>query len=274
MAGRRLFALHCAQWRSVEAGRALRIYLEQEFSGTTRSRWANASDEPGNGRRCGYQRPSGRCATIEGGEVDAVQPFVTLSGVAVPIDEANLDTNQLCPTRFNKVPKGPRFAQILLHDRRFNSDGSEKPDYILNQEPYRHAVIAVAGRNFGVGSSRETAVFGLIGFGIRSVIAPSFGDIFFNNSLKNGLLPVRLPAATVDTLMRQLLDQCGAQLTVDLPNQGVTAPDGKNYRFEIEPLSKRRLLKGLDEIAHTKEYRSAIRQFEDGQKKSFPWLYS
>ena len=178
------------------------------------------------------------------------------------------------PDPLNKVPKGPRFAQILLHDRRFNIDGSEKPDYVLNQEPYRHAVIAVAGRNFGVGSSRETAVFGLIGFGIRSVIAPSFGDIFFNNSLKNGLLPVRLPAATVDMLMRQLLDQRGAQLTVDLPNQAVTGPDGKNHRFEIEPLSKRRLLKGLDEIAHTKEYTSAIREFEDGQKKSFPWLYS
>ena len=146
----------------------------------------------------------------------------------MPLDEANLDTNQLCPTRFNKVPKGPRFAQILLHDRRFNADGSEKPDYILNQEPYRHAVIAVAGRNFGVGSSRETAVFGLMGFGIRSVIAPNFGDIFFNNSLKNGILPVRLPAATVDALMRQLLDQRGAQMTVDLPNQTVTGPDGNH----------------------------------------------
>jgi 3-isopropylmalate/(R)-2-methylmalate dehydratase small subunit len=202
-----------------------------------------------------------------------MEPFLILSGVAVPLDEANLDTNQLCPTRFNKVPKGPRFAQILLHDRRFNSDGSEKPDHILNHEPYRHAVIAVAGRNFGVGSSRETAVFGLIGFGIRSVIAPSFGDIFFNNSLKNGLLPVRLAAATVDTLMRQLLDQCGAHITVDLPNQAVTGPDGRMHRFEIEPLTKRRLLRGLDEIAHTKEYGSAIRRFEDGQKKSFPWLY-
>jgi 3-isopropylmalate/(R)-2-methylmalate dehydratase small subunit len=203
-----------------------------------------------------------------------MQPFVTLSGIAVPLDEANLDTNQLCPTRFNKVPKGPRFAQILLHDRRFNADGSEKSDYILNQEPYRHAVIAVAGRNFGVGSSRETAVFGLIGFGIRCVIAPNFGDIFFNNSLKNGLLPVRLPAAAVHTLMRQLLAQRGTHVTVDLPNQAVTGPDGKIHRFEIEPLSKRRLLRGLDEIAHTKEYSSAIGQFEDGQKKSFPWLYS
>jgi 3-isopropylmalate/(R)-2-methylmalate dehydratase small subunit len=203
-----------------------------------------------------------------------MEPFSTLSGVAVPLDEANLDTNQICPTRFNKVPKGPRFAQILFHDRRFNADGSEKPDYILNQEPYRHAVIAVAGRNFGVGSSRETAVFGLISFGIRSVIAPNFGDIFFNNSLKNGLLPVRLPAATVDTLMRQLLNQRGARLTVDLPNQAVTGPDGTVHRFEIEPLNKRRLIKGMDEIAHTQEYGSAIRQFEHDQEKSFPWLYS
>jgi 3-isopropylmalate/(R)-2-methylmalate dehydratase small subunit len=203
-----------------------------------------------------------------------MEPFSTLSGIAVPLDEANLDTNQLCPTRFNKVPKGPRFAQILLHDRRFNADGSEKPDYILNQEPYRHAVIAVAGRNFGIGSSRESAVFGLIGFGIRCVIAPNFGDIFFNNSLKNGLLPVRLPAATVETLMRQLLDQRGARLTVDLPNQTITGPGGETHRFEIEPLSKHRLIRGLDEIAHTQEYVGAIRRFEDEQKKSLPWLYS
>jgi 3-isopropylmalate/(R)-2-methylmalate dehydratase small subunit len=203
-----------------------------------------------------------------------MEPFSTLSGIAVPLDEANLDTNQLCPTRFNKVPKGPRFAQILLHDRRFNADGSEKPDYILNQEPYRQAVIAVGGRNFGVGSSRETAVFGLITFGIRCVIAPNFGDIFFNNSLKNGLLPVRLPAATVDALMRQLLDQRGAQLTVDLTNDAVTGPDGKIHRFEIAPLSKRRLLRGLDEIAHTQEYHAAIRRFEEDQRKSFPWLSS
>jgi len=203
-----------------------------------------------------------------------MEPFSTLSGIAVPLDEANLDTNQLCPTRFNKVPKGPRFAQILLHDRRFNADGSEKPDYILNQEPYRRAVVAVAGRNFGVGSSRETAVFGLIGFGIRSVIAPNFGDIFFNNSLKNGLLPVRLPAATVEKLMRQLLAERGARMTVDLPNQTVIGPDGESYRFDIEPLSKRRLLRGLDEIAHTQEYSGAIKQFENAQKTALPWLYS
>jgi 3-isopropylmalate/(R)-2-methylmalate dehydratase small subunit len=203
-----------------------------------------------------------------------MEAFSVLSGISVPLAEANIDTNQICPTRFNKVPRGPRFAQILMHDRRFNADGSEKPDYILNQEPYRHAVIAVAGRNFGVGSSRETAVFGLMTFGIRSVIAPNFGDIFFSNSLKNGLLPVRLPAATVDTLMRQLQEQRGAHMTVDLPNQAVTGPDGKVYNFKVEPLSKKRLLRGLDEIAHTQEYGAAIRRFEEDQKRSFPWLYS
>ncbi len=201
-----------------------------------------------------------------------MEPFSILSGIAVPLNEANLDTNQLCPTRFNKVPRGPRFAQILLHDRRFNANGSEKADYILNQEPYRHAVIAVAGRNFGVGSSRETAVFGLIGFGIRCVIAPNFGDIFFNNSLKNGLLPVRLPVVAVENLMRQLLAQRGAKMTVDLPNQTVTGPDGRVDRFEIERLSKHRLLRGLDEIAHTQEYGDAIRRFEENNRKTSPWL--
>lgn len=201
-----------------------------------------------------------------------MEPFSILSGIAAPLAETNIDTNQLCPTRFNKVPRGPRFAQILLHDRRFNADGSEKPDYILNQEPYRKAVIAVAGRNFGVGSSRETAVFGLITFGIRSVIAPNFGDIFFSNSLKNGLLPVRLPAATVDVLLRQLQAERGARMTVDLPNQAVTGPDGKIYRFEVEPLSKKRLLRGLDEIAHTQEYADAIGRFEGAHAKTFPWL--
>src|SRR3954454_3048989 len=148
-------------------------------------------------------------------ELMPMEPFSTVTGIAVPLDENNLDTNQLCPTRFNKVPRGPRFASVLLHDRRFNADGSEKPDYILNREPYRRAVIAVAGRNFGVGSSREPAVFGLATFGIRSVIAPNFGDIFFSNCLKNGLLPVRLPIASVETLIRQLLAQPGAVLTVD-----------------------------------------------------------
>ena len=201
-----------------------------------------------------------------------MQPFSTVTGIAVPLNEANIDTNQICPTRFNKVPRGPRFAKILLHDRRFDADGSEKPDYILNQEPYRKAVIAVAGRNFGVGSSRETAVFGIIGFGIRCVIAPNFGDIFFSNSLKNGMLPVRLPTTTVDLLMHQLLEQRGAQMTIDLPKQTVIGPDGNSHHFDIEPLSKKRLIRGQDEIAHTQDYGEAIRRFEQRHTVAFPRL--
>ena len=121
-----------------------------------------------------------------------MEPFRVLEAVAVPIDEVNVDTNQLCPTRFNKVPRGPAYERILFHDRRFNADGNENPDFILNREPYRHARIIVAERNFGCGSSRESAVYALQAFGVRSVIAPSFGDIFASNCLKNGLLPVRV----------------------------------------------------------------------------------
>jgi 3-isopropylmalate/(R)-2-methylmalate dehydratase small subunit len=201
-----------------------------------------------------------------------MEPFDRVSGIAVPFDEANVDTNQLCPTRFNKVPRGERFAQVLLHDRRFNADESEKPEFIFNQEPYRQAKIIVAGRNFGVGSSRETAVFGLVYFGIRCVIAPSLGDIFTNNSFKNGVLPIVLPADAVTDLMRQLQAARGAELTVDLPAQRVTAPDGTRYAFEIHPLRKRCLSLGLDEISLTKTFDAAITRFEGDYKRECDWL--
>ncbi len=201
-----------------------------------------------------------------------MEAFTTLTGIAVPFDETNLDTNQLCPSRFNKVPRGERFAKILLHDRRFNADGTEKPEHILNQEPYRKARIAVARRNFGVGSSRETAVFGLYEFGIRCVIAPSFGDIFRNNSLKNGLLPVVLSDEIVDRLIAQLKAERGAKITVDLAAQTVTGPDGAVYPFAIQALTKRRLLKGLDDISLTREFSDHIARFETAHKERQPWL--
>jgi 3-isopropylmalate/(R)-2-methylmalate dehydratase small subunit len=201
-----------------------------------------------------------------------MRAFSVERGIAAPLDEANVDTNQLCPTRFNKVPRGERFAQILLHDRRFRADGSEIADFLLNQEPYRHAPIIVAGRNFGVGSSRETAVFGLVAFGVRSVIAPSFGDIFYNNCLKNGVLPVTLPAPEVAVLMHALQAQRGAELTIDLPQQTVTAPDGTVHRFEIRALTKRRLLRGLDDLALTNEFRDDVRRFEESYRRANDWL--
>src|SRR3954471_13849422 len=161
-----------------------------------------------------------------------MRPFTTLTAIAAPLDEANIDTNQLCPTRFNKVPRGPKYAQVLFHDRRFNADGSEK-EFLLNVEPFRSAAIIVADRNWGCGSSRESAVYALYEFGIRCVIAPSFGDIHANNCSKNGLLPVTLPQEAVVELRRQLHEKPGTTISVDLAQQTVTGPGGKHYHFDI-----------------------------------------
>jgi 3-isopropylmalate/(R)-2-methylmalate dehydratase small subunit len=187
--------------------------------------------------------------------------FQSFTGVAAPLPVANVDTNQLCPTRFNKRPHGPEFARILFHDLRFESDGTEKTDFVLNQAPYRNARILVAGRNFGCGSSRESAVIGLAYFGIRCVIAPSFGDIFFNNCFRHSVLPVRLPATVVDAMLRQLETAVGARIGVDLAQA-----------FEIHPLRKRFLAEGIDEIDVTLEYRTRIESFEAKRRRAMPWV--
>ncbi|MCX7135388.1 MAG: 3-isopropylmalate dehydratase small subunit [Proteobacteria bacterium] len=202
-----------------------------------------------------------------------MQPFTTITAIAAPIDEANVDTNQLCPTRFNKVPRGPQYAQVLFHDRRFNADGTEK-EFLLNVEPFRSAAIIVANRNWGCGSSRESAVYALYEFGIRCVIAPSFGDIHANNCSKNGLLPVVLPEAEVASIRAQLRDRPGATVTVDLQEQTVTDPAGRVHRFEIHPVRKKCLLEGLDDVARTQEYRSRIEEFEAEYRAERPWLYA
>jgi len=199
--------------------------------------------------------------------------FTKLTAIAVPIDEPNVDTNQLCPTRFNKVPRGPRHAQILFHDRRFDAGGKEK-DFVLNREPYRRAQIIVADRNWGCGSSRESAVYALYEFGIRSVIASSFGDIHASNCSKNGLLPVVLPQETVVAIRRQLHAQPGAEITVDLSAQTVTDPAGNVHRFEIHPIRKKCLLEGLDDVARTGQYTERFEIFEDAYRRERPWLYS
>jgi 3-isopropylmalate/(R)-2-methylmalate dehydratase small subunit len=202
-----------------------------------------------------------------------MEPFRMLDAIAVPIDEVNVDTNQLCPTRFNKVPRGPGYERILFHDRRFDAQGREIADFVLNREPYRQARIIVAERNFGCGSSRESAVYALHAFGVRSVIAPSFGDIFASNCLKNGLLPVRLPADVVAAMRRQLHAQVGATVKVDLTQQTVTGPDGRAHSFEIDPLQKRCLLEGLDDIALTQRYGNELATFEAGHRAAMPWLF-
>jgi 3-isopropylmalate/(R)-2-methylmalate dehydratase small subunit len=201
-----------------------------------------------------------------------MEAFTQLTGIAVPIDEPNVDTNQLCPTRFNKVPRGPEHAKILFHDRRFNLDGSEK-EHILNIEPFNRAKVVVADRNWGCGSSRESAVYALYEFGIRCVIASSFGDIHANNCAKNGLLPVMLPQEDVLELRRQLHEKPGATISVDLAAQTVTGPTGKVHRFEVHPVRKKCLLEGLDDVARTQQYDERMAQFEAAYQSERPWLY-
>ena len=198
--------------------------------------------------------------------------FVIFKAVAVPFDQANIDTNQLCPTRFNKLEKGPQYARVLFHDLRFDARGSEKPDFILNTAPYRQAGIIVAERNFGCGSSRESAVYALKTFGIRAVIAPSFGDIFFNNCLKNSVVPVVLDGEICADMRAQLRARSGAEITVDLERQVVIDVSGHEHAFRIHPLRRRCLLEGLDDISLTTELADVMRPFEAAYRREFPWL--
>jgi 3-isopropylmalate/(R)-2-methylmalate dehydratase small subunit len=201
-----------------------------------------------------------------------MEAFTQLRAVAAPIDEMNLDTNQLCPSRFNKTVVGPGYERVLFHDRRFNADGSERPDFVLNRKPYRQAEILVGSRNFGCGSSRETAVTALLGFGIRAVISPEFADIFHNNALKNGLLPIVLDAATVRRLQVMLTDRPGLQITVDLAALTVQ-PDGEPpIAFNIDDLIREKLLLGLDDIGMTERFAHRLPAFEAEYYQTASWL--
>jgi len=201
------------------------------------------------------------------------QPFTRLTGVAAPLDLPNVDTDRVIPARFLRKPQGsPGYDRYLFHDVRFDADGAERPEFVLNQAAYRPATIVVAAENFGCGSSREAAVWALLAYGIRVVIAPSLGDIFHQNCLKNGLLPVILPAATVAGVRRQLHAQPAATITADLETQTLTAPDGTTHRFEIEAFARQMLLTGQDEIALTLGYEPQIRAFEARHHADSPWL--
>jgi 3-isopropylmalate/(R)-2-methylmalate dehydratase small subunit len=202
-----------------------------------------------------------------------VHAFTRVTGVAVPIDLPNVDTDRVIPARFLRKPQGSAgYDRFLFHDVRFDADGSEKPEFVLNQAPYRSATIVVAAENFGCGSSREAAVWALMAYGIRVVIAPSLGDIFHQNCFKNGLLPVILPAEVVAGLRRQLHARPGATMTADLESQTVSAPDGTKHRFEIEAFAREMLLTGQDEIALTLGYEPQIRAFETRHHSDSPWL--
>ena len=209
--------------------------------------------------------------------------FTVLTGVAAPLDRANVDTDQIIPKQFLKSIKRSGFGPNLFDPWRYLDHGEpgmdnaarpRNPDFVLNQPRYEKATILLARRNFGCGSSREHAPWALLDYGIRCVIAPSFADIFFNNCFKNGLLPVVLSESEVDCLFYDCASVPGCQLTVDLEQQSVRSVNGaKVLHFEVDPFRKYCLLNGLDEIGLTLRQADKIRAFEARRRAQFPWYF-
>jgi 3-isopropylmalate dehydratase small subunit len=198
-------------------------------------------------------------------------PFIRMDGRAAPLHIANLDTDQIIPKQFLKTVEREGLGKGLFYDLRFDGEGREKPDFVLNQPAFASASILIAGDNFGCGSSREHAPWAMLDFGLRCVIAPSFADIFYNNCFSNGLLPVALPEDAVHALMAEA--RGGNHLfAVDLEAQTVTAPSGRVFAFDIDPGRKEKLLKGLDAVGETLQHAGDIGAFEARRSLSQPWL--
>jgi 3-isopropylmalate/(R)-2-methylmalate dehydratase small subunit len=191
-----------------------------------------------------------------------MEKFTVLTGVAAPLKMTNVDTDKIIPARFLKTIKRTGLGKDLFSTLRYDENGTEKPDFVLNQPKYRHAEILIAGENFGCGSSREHAPWALLDFGIRCVIAPSFADIFHGNCFKNGILPVVLPAEICEQLMADAALGSNARITVDLERQVVVRPDGQEIHFEVDEFRKNCLLNGLDDIGLTLEHAPAIAAYE------------
>ena len=201
-----------------------------------------------------------------------MEPFARVDAAAVPIGVPSVDTDQIIPARFLWRKRGDGWGHLLFHDLRFNDAGAPKLEFVLNRDAYRDARIVVADRNFGCGSSRETAVWALYDYGIRAVLAPSFGDIFFNNSFQNGLLPVVLPAERVAALRAILEQSPGSHVAVDLVAQTATGPDGGVDSFKIDPFRKECLLAGTDDISFTLGHSERIAAFENAYEAKVRWL--
>jgi 3-isopropylmalate/(R)-2-methylmalate dehydratase small subunit len=191
-----------------------------------------------------------------------MEAFTRLDAVAVPLGRVNVDTDQIVPALYLQKPRSANFGEFLFRDVRHDARGVPRPDFPLNDPVYAGARILVAGRNFGCGSSREHAVWALHDGGFRAIIAPSFGDIFFSNALKNGLLPVRLAEPLVEGLLESLRAASGAHLCIDLAALTVTAPDGSQAAFEVDPFARHCLLEGLDELDYTLTQSARIEAFE------------
>jgi 3-isopropylmalate/(R)-2-methylmalate dehydratase small subunit len=201
-----------------------------------------------------------------------MEKFTTLTAIAAPLPIGNIDTDKVIPARFLKTIKRSGLGQHLFDPLRFDEQGREREDFILNQEPYRRAQIIIAHENFGCGSSREHAPWALYDFGIRCVIAPSFGDIFYNNSFKNGLLPICLPRTVCDTLIADAKLGGNARITIDLQRQVVVRPNGEEIHFDVDPFRKHSLLNGLDDIGQTLAHVQRISDHEARQRERHPWL--
>ena len=201
-----------------------------------------------------------------------MEKFTTLRGVAAPLPMINVDTDKIIPKQFLKTVERHGLGKNLFDELRYEPDGREKPDFVLNRPAYRRAVILVAGDNFGCGSSREHAPWALLDFGIRCIIAPSFADIFYNNCFKNGILPIALPREQVALLMDDAERGANAVVSIDLEKQEITGPDGGRLHFDIDPFRKHCLLNGLDDIGLTLEKAAAIDAFEAKRRHTHPWL--
>jgi len=203
-----------------------------------------------------------------------MEKFTKLTGVAAPMPIRNIDTDMIIPKQFLKTIKREGLGVHLFDEMRYLDDGSENPEFVLNKDAYRNAAIIVAGDNFGCGSSREHAPWALNDFGIKVIISTSFADIFYNNSFKNGMLPIRVDEETLAKLMDDAERGANATLTIDLEAQTISGPDGGTVTFDIDPFRKHCLLEGLDDIGLTQKKADKIDSFEDKQKSNQPWLFA
>jgi 3-isopropylmalate/(R)-2-methylmalate dehydratase small subunit len=212
-----------------------------------------------------------------------MEKFVRKEGLVAPLDRANVDTDAIIPKQFLKSIKRTGFGPNLFDEWRYldrgepdqdNSKRPVNPDFVLNKPEYRGATVLLARENFGCGSSREHAPWALLQFGFQAVIAPSFADIFFNNSLKNGLLVIKLDPKVVDRLFQEADGSKGYRLAVDLEQQTVTTPGGESFHFDIDPFRKHCILNGLDDIGLTLEHADEIKAFEQKHKQAQPWLFA
>ena len=201
-----------------------------------------------------------------------MEKFDKLTGVAAPMNMINVDTDMIIPKNYLKTIKRSGLGKHLFDEMRFDRDGNENPDFVLNKPAYRNSQIIVAGDNFGCGSSREHAPWALLDFGIRCVISTSFADIFYNNCFKNGILPIKVSKEDLDKLMDDAERGANATLTVDLESQSISGPDGGEVKFEIDAFKKHLLLNGLDDVALTLQKEAKVDSFEEKQNASQPWL--